>query len=505
MNIKEAKEQIQNAMEAYFTKDDLGAYMIPPEKQRPVFLMGPPGIGKTAIMEQVAQELGVGLVSYSMTHHTRQSALGLPFIVQKTYGGVEYDVSEYTMSEIIASIYDMIELSGIQEGILFLDEINCVSETLAPVMLQFLQYKIFGRHHLPEGWIVVAAGNPPEYNHSVREFDIATWDRLKRIDVEPDFDAWKEYAYKKGIHPSIMTYLELKKEHFYSVESTARGKRFVTARGWDDLSIMMTLYEQKKLPIDEGLISQYLQNPEIAGEFAAYYSLFKKYRNDYQLDAILSGEFSQELVERASISRFDERLSFLGLLLDSISARLRAVMEEETGLKSLLQILREIKTALLESDSSGEQMLSQAIARQQKRLDTGRIAGILSREEQRMLLKLLSVLEEQKALVQGIQGGLSSFGVLKTDFEARKRTLDAHVKNAGEELSHIFQFCEQAFGDGQEMLILATELTAHYYCAKFISHYGCKEYYAHNQELLLHGRQKEILEELEELTLEERG
>ncbi len=88
-------------MRAYFTKDEFGAYRIPIEKQRPVFMVGPPGIGKTAIMEQIAAELGVGLVSYSMTHHTRQSALGLPYITEKEYGGKNYQVTEYTMSEII--------------------------------------------------------------------------------------------------------------------------------------------------------------------------------------------------------------------------------------------------------------------------------------------------------------------------------------------------------------------------------------------------------------------
>ena len=98
MNIKEAKEQIKNAMTAYFTKDEFGSYAVPVEKQRPVFLMGPPGIGKTAIMEQIAQELDVCLVSYSMTHHTRQSALGLPFIEKKVFNRKEYQVSEYTMS-----------------------------------------------------------------------------------------------------------------------------------------------------------------------------------------------------------------------------------------------------------------------------------------------------------------------------------------------------------------------------------------------------------------------
>ena len=124
MNIREAKEEIRNAIFAYFTKNEFGDYEIPIERQRPVFLMGPPGIGKTAVMEQIAQELGVGLVSYSMSHHTRQSALGLPFITTKIYDGKEYSVSEYTMSEIIASVYDMIAETGVQEGILVLDEIN---------------------------------------------------------------------------------------------------------------------------------------------------------------------------------------------------------------------------------------------------------------------------------------------------------------------------------------------------------------------------------------------
>ena len=118
-------------MVAYFTKDEFGNYLLPPERQRPVFLLGAPGIGKTAIMEQIAQELEVGFVSYSMTHHTRQSALGLPFIATKTYDGVEYQVSEYTMSEIIASVYEAMEATGRREGILFLDELDAAIDTAA--------------------------------------------------------------------------------------------------------------------------------------------------------------------------------------------------------------------------------------------------------------------------------------------------------------------------------------------------------------------------------------
>ena len=102
-------------------------------------------------MEQIARECEIGLVAYTITHHTRQSAIGLPFIREKEYSGQTYSVTEYTMSEIIASVYEKIEQTGNKEGILFIDEINCVSETLAPTMLQFLQCKMFGNQKVPDG------------------------------------------------------------------------------------------------------------------------------------------------------------------------------------------------------------------------------------------------------------------------------------------------------------------------------------------------------------------
>ena len=115
MNIKEAKNEIKNTVQAYLGKDDKGDYKIPPVRQRPVLLMGPPGIGKTQIMEQIARECKVALVAYNITHHTRQSAVGLPFIREASYGGKTYSVTEYTMSEIIASVYRRMEETGLKE------------------------------------------------------------------------------------------------------------------------------------------------------------------------------------------------------------------------------------------------------------------------------------------------------------------------------------------------------------------------------------------------------
>ena len=80
MNIQEAKTEIIRTFRAYMKRRADGTYRIPVEKQRPLLLIGPPGIGKTAVMEQIAREEQIGLVSYTMTHHTRQSAVGLPLM-----------------------------------------------------------------------------------------------------------------------------------------------------------------------------------------------------------------------------------------------------------------------------------------------------------------------------------------------------------------------------------------------------------------------------------------
>ena len=89
MNIKEAKEQIKNAMTAYFTKDEFGSYAVPVEKQRPVFLMGPPGIGKTAIMEQIAQEGAIQIF--------KMPDSGFEDVVVGVVGTLQFDVFEYRM------------------------------------------------------------------------------------------------------------------------------------------------------------------------------------------------------------------------------------------------------------------------------------------------------------------------------------------------------------------------------------------------------------------------
>lgn len=507
MNIKEAKEQIEKTVQIYLKKDRYGNYRIPIERQRPIFLLGAPGIGKTAVMEQIAQDLDIALVSYSMTHHTRQSALGLPFITHKNYQGTEFDVSEYTMSEIIASVYEMMEKSGKKEGILFLDEINCVSETLAPSMLQFLQYKTFGKHQVPQGWIVATAGNPPQFNRSVREFDVVTMDRLKILEVEADYPTWRTYAVNKGMHGSILTYLDIKKDDFYVIENTVDGKTYVTARGWEDLSETIYLYEESEFAVDETLIGQYIRNKRICREFAAYYDLYQKYKRDYRVHQILSGQADAEIRDRAKKAGFDERLSLIGLLLDAIQTEIRENVEREDALRKLLLTLKELKKTLSDLEQWDDQTVRsilranwESLERMLEREDEANSISPAERREYHMVIETLQKDAKELHMADIVRPD-AAFDLIRERFEGSVAEMKAQRGEISEKLSNLFRFVEKMFGANNEMLVLVTDLTVNSGSAKFIARCGCKEYEKYNKKFQIYERQQEIADAVEKLQL----
>lgn len=493
MNIKQAKEQIQNTLRAYLSRDELGNYRIPAVRQRPVLMIGPPGIGKTQIMEQIASEENVGLVSYTITHHTRQSAIGLPFIEKRVYDGVEHTVTEYTMSEILGSVYDLMEKTGLREGILFLDEINCVSETLAPMMLQFLQCKTFGNQKLPEGWLIVAAGNPPEYNRSVRDFDVVTLDRVKHITVEEDFTVWKEYALRKGLHGAVVSYIDLKKENFYRIENSAEGMQFVTARGWEDLSEILYAYEALGIVPDMELAVQYLQMPSIARDFSNYYSLYTRYRQVYHIDDILHGQVPRVSVSEFRAAPFDEKLAVMGLLLSRLGEAARETRRQDSLTKALHEGLLCVRSRLPELPAES---LRDLVAIRHTALRRAISAGREEREKKTLSQTEINRLEEYTKAVEDIPESEKQMDALRALFAedtARRKSLSDET---GLMFDSAFSFLEDAVGQSQELVLFVTEITAGYDTSWYVSEFGCDAYFRHNRELLCDVTRKNILDRL---------
>ena len=489
MNIKRAKQEIRDSIEAYLSKDEFGEYRIPAIRQRPILLMGPPGIGKTQIMEQAARECGVALVAYTITHHTRQSAIGLPFISKKEYGGREYSATEYTMSEIVASIYDRMRETGLTEGILFIDEINCVSETLAPAMLQFLQCKTFGNHEIPEGWVIVAAGNPPEYNKSVREFDVVTLDRIKKIIIEPDLNVWKEYAYAQNIHPAIISYLNIRPQYFCTVETTVDGKRFATPRGWEDLSQLIQVYETLGKKTDRDVVGQYLQHPKIAKDFANYLELYRKYQKEYGLERILAGYYEKDTLERLKFASFDERLSVVNLLVGKMADLFKEEYEMEKFVEGLFAQLCAYKEELQKEGAVPGEVLAAKIQSLRREVEQKKAAGQLTKAEMHRMERILCKLEEyQKA---------PEFESVKATFDSEEEQREQMADKTLETLNHCFEFLESAFGESQEMAVFVTELNSNVYSIAFLRENDCAMYYKYNKGLLLDERREEILEQMD--------
>ena len=449
MNIKEAKQEIINTVKAYLCKNAEGEYRIPAIRQRPVLLMGPPGIGKTQIMEQIASECGIGLVSYTITHHTRQSAVGLPMIKTEEFDGNEYSVTEYTMSEIIAGVYKAIKEQGHREGILFIDEINCVSETLIPTMLQFLQCKTFGDQKVPEGWIIVAAGNPPEFNRSVREFDMVTYDRLRVINIDADLEVWREYAREREIHNAILSYLDIRPQNFYRVEADVDGLKFVTARGWEDMSSLMYVYEELGISINAGVVGEFLHNEDIAEDFAAYYDLYNKYRDDYGINNILAGNATSDIYRRMINADYDERLTVVNLLLDTLNKHFKYAAELKADTDSWYKSIKE-------------------------KIKAGEDEGVIDKE--------------------------------KAEFSKQAEKLDSVEEQTLAKLENAFDFLEGSKQEiskedigklDQEMLIFVTGLTTGKESSSFLLVNPCDRYKSYSAMYLKGGRRNQLLKEME--------
>ena len=457
MNIQEAKEEIKKTVRAYTARTAAGTFRIPVPRQRPVLLIGPPGIGKTAIIEQIARECSIGLVAYTMTHHTRQSAIGLPVLNEKEFAGKAYTVTSYTMSEIIASVYEQMEKTGCRDGILFLDEINCVSETLMPAMLQFLQYKTFGSHALPEGWVIVAAGNPPAYNRSVREFDMVILDRVRYMKVEPDFPIWKHYAVERGLHPAVLSFLELRPERFYVMEPGEKG--FVTGRAWEDLSEILLTMEELELGVEEALCGQYLQDEDTATEFTFYYRLYEKWKKELKPEEILAGAGA----DNAKLPKlpFDERLCIVWLLLQRIYTMGRAYEEQQ----KLSDSLRFFADGL--GQGTAEQLtalVDERLDRRRKSLAVRKENGLLDAGEEEREQRLFNVIRDCREAVR--TGGATDVfsersGQEQIRAERQRKELTAAMKNG-------VAFVCEAFRKKQELVILLTGLREQPVCSRVL-------------------------------------
>ena len=297
------------------------------------------------------------------------------------------------------------------------------------------------------------------------EFDVVTLDRIKKIDVEENYEVWKEYARQAEIYPAILSYLEIRREHFYRIETTVDGKAFVTARGWEDLSELLYAYERLGKKADREVVHQYLQHWKVAKEFANYLELYAKYQKDYGLEKIVGGIYSKETLEQLRYAAFDERLSVVNMLLGRLMSSFRDYALEDRYVTMVYEHLKVYKET-----KEFESTLRSARENYEKL----RQAEQLTRLEDRLYRRMLETLEGYGLKVEKEHlEGEEAFDRVKELFAEAVACRELIYNRTKEALEHAFDFMEDAFGDSQEMVAFVTELNTSVYSVRFLKDYDC--------------------------------
>lgn len=336
-NIAEAKEEVSTAVRCYLLKDENGNYIMKEVSKLPLYLIGPPGVGKTEIVKEIADELGLGYCSFSLTHHTRNSLLGLPVITEmEGLDATDGKYTEYTMSEIIAKVYELVR-EGYKEGILLLDEFPCMSPTIIPAMLAFLQTKNIGQHTLPEGWTIVLCGNPPEYNDHSITFDTAITDRLRKIEVEWDPEVFLSYAREQQFHESVQSYLELNPASIYKLDEDS----LVTCRGWENLSHTIKACEKLGVVPSYHIVRQFIKSDEIATAFINHY-LDETGLTADEIRDILGGKENKTLIKKYDQSDSNTKMALVSRLASYMTDDCEGLITCADALDALKQMFNKI-------------------------------------------------------------------------------------------------------------------------------------------------------------------
>ena len=304
--------------------------------------------------------------------------------------------------------------------------------------------------------------------------------------MQPDFEVWKEYAYEQGIHPAVISYLELRRKNFYRMENTVDGRIFATARGWEDLSRLIQVYETLDKEVDREVVYQYIQHPMIAKDFAAYLALYNKYKTDYAVEDLLQGKWTPITLGKIRNASLDEHLSIVGLLNGKLSQLFADCYFMDAYVTKLYGYMTEYR------DNLPEMTLESIYKKAENDFQTAKKSELLTKNEEKVFIRTVNFFENEIS-------EKATYEKAKTAFAEVADSLETQTEYISQTLQNVFDFMEAAFGDSQEMVAFITELNANYYSLWFIRENGSDQYYRHNKGLLFDNRQKQILGQMEEL------
>ena len=235
------------------------------KNKRPVFLWGPPGIGKSEVVADLTAELGGHMIDLRLGQMEPTDIRGIPFF-NKNNEKMDWAPPIDLPDAELASQYPIV--------VLFLDEMNSAAPSVQAAGYQLILNRRIGKYVLPDNVVIVAAGNRESDKGVSYRMPSPLANRFVHLEVAKDFDSWFQWAVKHNIHQDVVGYISFAKQALFDFDPKSASRAFATPRSWtfvsqfleDDDASDAELTDLIAGTVGEGTAISFMAHRKVAGQ-----------------------------------------------------------------------------------------------------------------------------------------------------------------------------------------------------------------------------------------------
>ncbi len=235
------------------------------KNKRPLFLWGPPGIGKSDIIKQLGTELDAHVIDVRLSLWEPTDIKGIPYF-DSNDGTMRWAPPAELPSKAVAANHGQI--------ILFLDEMNSAAPAVQAAAYQLVLNRKVGAYELPDNVVIVAAGNRESDKGVTYRMPAPLANRFVHLEMAIDWDDYFQWAVENQVHKDVIGFLSFSKKDLYDFDPKSASRAFATPRSWSFVSELLTdddtdettLTDLVSGAIGEGLAVKFMAHRKIASK-----------------------------------------------------------------------------------------------------------------------------------------------------------------------------------------------------------------------------------------------
>jgi hypothetical protein len=298
--------------------------------KRPLFLWGPPGIGKSELVEGIAAELCGLMIDLRLGQMEPTDIRGIPFYNKDT-GKMDWAPPVDLPDAETAKQYPVV--------VLFLDELNSAAPSVQSAAYQLILNRRVGKYQLPDNVVMVAAGNRESDKGVTYRMPTPLANRFVHQEMKVDFASWQDWAVKNRIHKDVVGYLSFAKQDLYDFDSKSASRAFATPRSWSFVSQLLddevdseTLTNLIAGTVGEGLAVKFMAHRKVASQMPSPADILTGKVKDLQVKEVsamyslvisMCYELKAALEAKVEDKKFHEMAdNFLGYMMKNFETEL---------------------------------------------------------------------------------------------------------------------------------------------------------------------------------------